>query len=217
MRVTDGEWDPLVPPSRHLPDGEMGRRIDVRWDLACGPDDRDLVVLLPEDTRFTSGELRPTISEIRSRTAKELQRAMNNAGNWVGISPHFHYERALSEFIAAYPHHLEDGLVPHPDEKVRERVFKDRTRLDVLLLYRDERPVIAECKQGQPTLTAIAQLRHYMNLLSEETDRNDARGMLVHGGARKLRIEVARVARSFPPVEIVQYRLQVDFALSRAD
>ena len=45
MRVTDGEWDPLVPPSRHLPDGEMGRRIDVRWDLACGPDDRDLVVL----------------------------------------------------------------------------------------------------------------------------------------------------------------------------
>lgn len=27
---------------------------------------------------------------------------------------------------------IEDGLLPHPNSKTRERVFRDRTRLDVL-------------------------------------------------------------------------------------
>jgi len=213
--ISDDEWQPLVPPSKDKPDGGVGRRLDVRWDLACGPDQRDLVVLLPEDARFTRGELRPTIAQIRSRTLDQLRQAMNNPANWIGLLPHFGSERALSEYIAAYPHHLEDGLVPHPDEKIRERMFTDRTRLDVLLLDREERPVIVECKQGQPSIADLDQLRRYMTLLREEAGR-EARGILVHGGARKLRDDVAKVAESNPAVEIVQYRLQVEFASSRA-
>src|SRR5258708_11696625 len=34
----------LVPASRDLPSGEMGRRLLVRWDLTVGPDSRDMVV-----------------------------------------------------------------------------------------------------------------------------------------------------------------------------
>src|SRR5215510_12685831 len=123
--VSDDDWEPLVPPSRSVSDGEMGRRIFVRWDMTTGPDDRDLVVLLPEDCRFTSGELRPTICEIHSVSLSQLKAAVDAPSNWVGLLTHFDYEAALSGYIAAYPHHLEDELLPHPDAKIREKVFDD--------------------------------------------------------------------------------------------
>ena len=211
LHVEDAEWDETVPRSKQSPVGEMGRRIYVRWDLTCGPDDRDLVVALPEGARFTNGELRPTLAQIRSQTISQLRASMSNPTNWVGLS-HFKYEEALSDYIAAYPHHLEDGLVPYPNAKVREKVFADRSRLDVLLLDRKESPVIVECKQGAPTPDNLRQLRAYMRLLRKETGRNDVRGILVHGGSRKLRRDVVRAAALAPRVEVVQYRLQVDFA-----
>ncbi len=211
LRIEDDEWDETVPRSNQSPVGEMGRRIYVRWDLTCGPDDRDLVVALPEGARFTTGELRPTLAQIRSRTLKQVRASINDPTNWVGLS-HFKYEKALSDYIAAYPHHLEDGLVRYPNAKVREKVFSDRTRLDVLLLDRKETPVIAECKQGAPIPDNLRQLRAYMKLLQKETGRKDVRGILVHGGSRKLRRDVIRAAALAPRVEIVQYRLQVDFA-----
>jgi hypothetical protein len=212
LAVSDAEWNPLVPISKDLPVGQMGRRIQVRWDLACGPTDRDLVVSLPEGSRLAVGELLPTIAEIKSQTLKQLQAAMNDPANWVGLLAHFKYERALADYIAAYPHHLEDGLVPHPDSKIREKVFSDRKRLDVLLLDREERPVIVECKQGAPIVRDLKQLRHYMRSLQKETGRKDVRGILVHGGSRNLHNAVVTAAALAPPVEIVQYRLQVEFA-----
>jgi hypothetical protein len=210
--IDDDEWQPLVPPSKEYPNGQMGRRIDVRWDLTCGPDDRDLVVALPEGARFNDAERRQTVARIHSQSLKGLRAAMNDPTNWVGLLSHFKYERALSDYIAAYPHHLEDGLVPYPNAKVREKVFADSRRLDVLLLDRKERPVIVECKQGAPTPENLGQLRGYMQSLQKETGRQDVRGILVHGGARKLRSEVIRAASIAPRVEIVQYHLQVDFA-----
>jgi hypothetical protein len=211
--IEDNEWDPLVPPSRDLPEGEMGRRIFVRWDLMTGPDDRELVVALPDGARFTQGELRPTIAEIRSVAIDNLREAMNDSANWVGLLAHFDYERALSGYIAAYPHRLEDGLLPHPNDRVRERIFNDRTRLDVLLIDRYDAPVIVECKQAQPSVADLEQLRHYMKLLQKETGEK-ARGILVHGGARKLRRDVVTAAIRVPEVELVQYKLDVDFARS---
>jgi hypothetical protein len=210
--IEDNEWDPLVPVSKEDPPGQMGRRIYVRWDLTCGPEDRDLVIALPEGARFNSGELRPTVAEIRSQTIEQLRASMNEPANWVGLLSHFRYENALAEYIAAYPHHLEDGLVPYPNARVREKVFTDRTRLDVLLLDRNEQPVIVECKQGVPTTDNLRQLRGYMKLLRKETGRPVVRGILVHGGARKLRREVLKDADIVPRIEIVQYHLQVDFA-----
>ena len=211
--IEDDQWAPLVPPSRDLPDGEMGRRIIVRWDLETGPNDRELVVTLPEQTRFTLGELRPTIAEIRSQQLSSLCCAANDPTNWVGILSHFYHERSLSDYIGAYPHRLEDGLLPHPNEKVRERVFADHGRLDVLLLDRGGIPVIVECKQYQPSVKDIHQLQHYLQRLREETGKTP-RGILVHGGSRKLRSEVRQAAEREPTVELVQYRVEVDFTLS---
>lgn len=211
--VDDTDWEPLVPKSRHMPDGEMGRRIMVRWDLTVGPDDRDQVILLPEESRFSIGELRPALSEIRSVPLEKLRDAMNEPANWIGLLSHFRYESALSGYIAAYPHHLEDGLVPHPDNKVREKVFKDGSRSDVLLLDRDLRPVVVECKQGAPRIEDLAQLRKYMKHVEKESGQV-ARGILVHGGARKLSPEVQASAIATPCVEVVQHRLQVDYAPS---
>ncbi len=211
--VGDTQWDPLVPPSKSEPDGEMGRRILVRWDMTCGPESRDQVIHLPSEMRFTSGELRPTISEVRSRSLAELREAMNDRANWVGLLASFAHERALSDFIAAYPHRLEDGLVPHPSDKLRERIFSDRTRLDVLLLDRHGQPVIVECKQNAPTVADLKQLRHYMKLLAAETTAAP-RGVLVHGGALRLHADVANAASTSPPVELVRYHLDLDFARS---
>jgi hypothetical protein len=199
LAVNDNEWDSLVPKSKDLPVGQMGRRIQVRWDLACGPTDRDIIVSLPERARLRVSELLPTIAEIKSLTLKQLRTAMNDPDNWVGLLAHFKYERALSDYIAAHPHHLEDGLVPHPDSKVREKVFSDRKRSDVLLLDRDERPVMVECKQGAPTIKDLKQLRHYMRSLRKETGRKDVRGILVHGGSGNLRHEVVEAAALAPP------------------
>ena len=78
------------------------------------------------------------------------------------------------------------------------------------------RPVIVECKQGAPTAENLRQLRGYMKLLRNETGRQDVRGILVHGGARKLQREVLKAADIAPRIEIVQYHLQVDFAGSSA-
>lgn len=212
LAVNDNEWDPLVPKSKDLPVGQMGRRIQVRWDLTCGPADRDLIVSPPKGSRLAVSELLPTIAEIKSITLEQLRAAMNDPANWVGLLAHFKHERALADYIAAHPHHLEDGLVPHPDSKVREKVFSDRKRSDVLLLDREERPVIVECKQGAPSVKDLKQLRHYMRSLKKETGRKDVRGILVHGGSRNLHHEVIVAAALAPPVEIVQHRLQVDFA-----
>lgn len=211
--IEDTQWEPLVPPGPQLADGEMGRRILLRWDLTTGPDDRDLVVQIPQESIFTNGELRPTISRIRSRTIDEVRRVMNNPQNWIGLLGRFGYERALSDYIANYPHRLEDGLLPHPNAKIRELVFKDRSRLDVLLINRNEQPVIVECKQYAPSVANIRQLRHYIQRLKEET-KQSARGILVHGGARKLSAEVINAAKEEPLVEIVCYKLDVDFSPS---
>jgi hypothetical protein len=43
LAVNDDDWDPLVPKSKDRPVGQMGRRIQVRWDLACGPSDRNQI------------------------------------------------------------------------------------------------------------------------------------------------------------------------------
>lgn len=213
-RIDDEHWDPLVPRTKRDPDGEMGRRILVRWDMTVGPESRDQVVLLPDHLRFTAGELRPTITEIRSVSLRHLLRGMNDPTNWIGLLSHFPYEQALSDFIAAYPHRLEDGLVLHPSERIRERVFKDKKRLDVLLLDRDDRPVIVECKQQSPSIGDLKQLRHYLRLLKLET-KEEPRGILVHGGATKLRSDVIKAAGIRPPIEIVRYDLDVEFTACR--
>lgn len=206
--IEDSQWNPLVPANSDWPKGEMGRRVLVRWDLKHSPDNLDLVVQLPE-----RGGRHPTLSRVHSKTVEEYEKVMADPENWVGLVGRFGYERALSDYIVLYPHRLEDGLVPHPDKKIRERVFKDRSRLDVLLVDRKGVPVIVECKQESPTIRAIQQLRHYIKCLKKET-RDRARGILVHGGARKLDAEVQREALKSPRVEIIQYRLDVDFSPS---
>jgi hypothetical protein len=208
--INDDDWDPLVPLSFDQPDGEMGRRIFVRWELTTGPSNQDLVVQLPEGNTFTNGELRPTISRINSMSITNLRNIMNDPENWVSLLGKFGYEKALSDYIANYPNHLEDGLLPHPNLKIRERVFNDRSRLDVLLIDKNNIPVIVECKQNSPSKTHIEQLRHYMKLLKKETQSN-VRGILVHGGAQKISIDIINAANKNPVVEIVSYSLEVNF------
>ena len=208
--IEDDQWDPLVPAGPQLPDGEMGRRILVRWDLTVGPDDRDLIIQVPPQYTLSSGELRPTVAHVKSRTIEEIRAVMNDPRNWIGLLGKFGYEKTLSDYIASYPHRLEDGLLPHPNKRVRELVFRDRSRLDVLLIDGSAKPVIIECKQHSPSVQDIDQLRHYIERLREET-KQEARGILVHGGTRKLSAEVISAAKKHPKVEVVCYRLEVDF------
>src|SRR5438093_3420709 len=86
--IEDDDWDPLVPPSKDKDnsDGQIGRRIFVRWELETGPDDRKLVVALPDGARLTQGQLRPTVAELPIRKLNSLRRAMNDPSNWVGLS-----------------------------------------------------------------------------------------------------------------------------------
>ena len=212
-RIADNEWNPLIPRGPQIPHGDKGRRILVRWELITGPDDPDMVIKIPPEFTFTNGELRPTISKINSRTIAQVRKIMNDPRNWVGLLGKFGYEKALSDYIATYPNHLEDGLLPHPNAKIREMVFKDKSRLDVLLLDRRGIPVIVECKQHAASIKHINQLRHYILRLEEQTGQK-ARGILVHSGAQKLATDIIQAAKKQPKIEIVCYRLRVEFARS---
>ncbi len=213
LATGDNDWNPLVPPSKSLPQGELGRRIDVRWDLAAAPFDRDQVVVLPTNVGFSQGEIRPTLAVVNSLSLSKVRSILSDKQNWVHLLPSFRDEKALSDYIAAYPHHLEQGLVPHPSKKIRERIFKDRSRLDVLLMDSSQRPVIVECKQHAPTLADLSQLRRYMMLLEDETELS-ARGILVHGGSRKIDSKVSSAATKAPAIELVHYGLHVTFSAS---
>jgi RecB family endonuclease NucS len=137
---------------------------------------------------------------------------MQDEANHESLLAHFDYEKALSGYIATYPYHLEDGLTVHPDLKIRENTYPDRTRSDVILLDRQERTVVVECKQGPPTVQAIQQLRRYLAHLKKHKGII-ARGILVHGGSRKLHDDVQIAAAKIPRIEVVQHRLGVDFSL----
>ena len=210
--VEDDQWNPLVPRSKKRPHGEIGRRIFVRWDLSVGPMNPDLVIKLPERIRFTGGDIRRTISKIKSRSIEEIMTAANDSSNWIGLFGEFGYEQALSDYIANYPHHLEENLTAFPDSKIRERVFRDRSRADVLLMDKGNVPVIVECKQNPPTEDDIEQLKKYMRHLYKEMGQKP-RGILVHGGSPKLYKGVLGKTRG-SNIDIINYKLDIEFRKS---
>lgn len=216
LRVGDDEWNPTVPPGPDEPHGEQGRQMEVRWELMKGPLGPDMVVRLPKEARLHGASLRLTMGELEGEAFRRIERAMDDEANWESILPQFDYERSLSDFIVTSPHRLEDGLVPYPSAKAREMVFRDRSRLDVLLLDHDQNPVVVECKQGTPRVEDIRQLRGYMRNAQKLRSARGARirGILVHGGARKLPPAVRRESMRKPQVELVQHSVNVSFARS---
>ena len=206
--VGDHQWSPFVPPGPGLTQGELGRRVLVRWDLTAGPDSQDHVVSLPSG--FWAWTDRRAISRELSVTVDDLKREMVNPANWSSLLGWFRYERALADYIACYPNRLEDGLLPHPNTNIREHVFADHSRADVLLLDRDDVPVVVECKQQGPSVGDVEQLRGYMLSFKAEIG-SMPRGVLVHGGASRVREDVVAAARREPSVEIVNYVLDVAF------
>ena len=210
--VEDDQWQPLVPKSKGNPHGGIGRRIFVRWDLSVGPINPDLVIKLPEEMRFKGFEALGAICKIKSNTIDDIKAALNDSSNWVGLFGKFGYERALSDYIANYPHHLEENLTAFPDSKIREKYFEDKTRADVLLMDKNYMPVIVECKQNSPTEEDIEQLKKYMSHLSDEIGQKP-RGILVHGGSPKVYKGVLRKALNFN-IEIINYKLDIEFRKS---
>lgn len=217
VKIRDDEWNPSVPPQEG-DEGEMGRRLEVRWDMSTGPLAPQFAVHLPPEAHPNMRVWRPTIAELSKNAFDLIQKAVADEENWTSIVPGFAKERSMSEFISVAPHVLEDGLRPYPSAAARELVFPDKSRLDVLLLDRHNTIVIVECKQGYPTHGDITQLRGYMcNAAQLRTGLQvgrDIRGILVHGGARKLTDEIRNESIRPPRVELVTFSISVGFAPS---
>jgi len=211
--IGENKWNPLIPPSKDHPNGQQGSRIAVRWDLNIGPVDVGTAVELPKGNQLPSNVARPTICPLDSKLYESVVEAMKDERNWVGLQGRFKYERSLSDFIANFPHRLEDDLLPYPDVKVREKVFSDHSRSDVLLIDGKDNPVVVECKQNTPTLDDLQQLRGYMAKFEGLTEL-ETRGILVHGGAATLRDEVHQKVQTIPRLKVIRYSLHVDFAPS---
>ena len=216
-QIEDGDWNPSVP-IQEGDSGEMGRRVQVQWDLTTGRLTPDFVVELPPEARPNPRIWRLTLSQVPDAAFKAMEKAFHDERNWVSLVPGFASERALSEYISALPHLLEDGLVPYPSASARELVFPDHTRLDVLLLDRNSDVVIVECKQGAPSLQNLEQLRGYMRnaekLRTGLKIGKNIRGILIHGGARKLSAEVRKESKKSPRIELVQFSVSVGFTPS---
>lgn len=218
VKIDDSDWNPTVPIDKEHPEGEMGRRIEVRWDLQVGPISPSAVARLPVSARFKGRALRSTIVRLRDETAQAIAAALSDEANWTSVNSRFASERAISEYINSFPHLLEDGLRPYPTVRTREFAFSDKRRSDVLLLDRRGRLVIIECKQHAPTEADVTQLRHYMLMARKEIlgarSKTAIRGVLVHGGSRKIPETVMNMSLSEPAIELVRFAVNVDFASS---
>src|SRR5207253_3099525 len=124
LKITDNEWTPTVPPQGGDV-GEMGRRIEVRWDLSTGPLTPNFAIQLPSEAQPNMGVWHTTLSEMSKPLFEHMERAAADEDHWVSIEPGFAKERAMSEFIRSSPHLLEDGLRPYPRAGARELVFAD--------------------------------------------------------------------------------------------
>jgi RecB family endonuclease NucS len=105
-----------------------------------------MLVKLPESKRLRNPQ--QTIAKLDRAVFKSIISSMKDVMNWRSLFSKFNYEHFLSDYVATYPHHVEDGLQPYPSEKVREKVFKDGSRSDVLLVDSKENAVVVECKQS---------------------------------------------------------------------
>jgi hypothetical protein len=218
VKIEDVHWNPTVPVDKKNPEGEMGRRIEVRWDLQVGPVSPSAVARLPVEARFKGRALRSTIVRLKEEAAERIVLALSDEANWTSVHSGFASERAISEYINAFPHLLEDGLRPYPSVKTREFAFSDKRRSDVLLLDRQGCMVIVECKQNSPSEADVNQIRHYMTMALKEIlgpkSKTQIRGVLVHGGSRKIPDVVMQLAMAQPHIELVRFAVSVDFASS---
>lgn len=211
-KVRDEEWNPLVKPSKGRPGGEKGRRLEVRWRADAGPQEPDLVVQFPP--RILGSATRSTISPLTPTQFRKILKLMQDPSGWVGLAKRVGHEVMLSDFIVTVPQHLEDGLTALPDQKLREKVFADGSRSDLLLQDRDEQPVVVECKRGSIEPAHVDQLVRYLKRTRKEIGKTP-RGFLVHGGARKLTDSVRRRVRAARKkgwiIEVLQYEFNVRF------
>ena len=102
VKVEDADWNPTVPIDKEHPEGEMGRRIEVRWDLQVGPVSPSAVARLPVEARFKGRALRSTIVRLRDETAMAITEALSDEANWTTVHSRFASERAISEYINSF-------------------------------------------------------------------------------------------------------------------
>jgi hypothetical protein len=214
IRIADDKWAPTVPEDDEYPLGEMGRRFEVRWDLTAGPIAPSAIAKLPEEARFKGSNLRYTISPISAVNFAKIEKALAIESNWTLTNSTFKLERSLSDYIGSFPSSLENGLRSYP--KAREYRFKDGTRIDVLLLDRDDSLVIVECKQGAPSLKNLSQVQGYVKNAKVEiigSTKRKIRAILVHGGPRNVEPKIRKAAKSLG-IELIRASVVVDFASS---
>jgi hypothetical protein len=209
--VEDHQWNPVVRPSNSMPFGENGRRILVRWDLSVGPTDPGMVVALPQGLRDNGQH---AVSETTIQHIKRFRQASENHASWEPFHGNFKFEHALSDYIAMHPHELEDGLITHSSApKVREWTVSPGNRIDVVLEDPNGATVLVECKQNGPTVACVDQLSRYMREVGRKHPLwGRTRGILVHGGSRKVSEAVAQAARRHD-VQLVHHALRVSFSL----
>lgn len=87
-QIEDGEWNPSVPP-QGVDLGEMGRRVQVRWDLTTGPLTPTYVVELPLEAHPNMRIWRPTLSQVPDAAFTVMERAVREESNWVSLIPGF--------------------------------------------------------------------------------------------------------------------------------
>jgi hypothetical protein len=211
VRIETDQWKPLIPEGKQYPDGEMGRHILVRWDPLNAPQRSDSVIELPPKAQFTKGISRATICEIPDWKYRQIEKVVCNPKHWVPYASHvFAEEESISNYLGTHPENLEDGLQRNPDQQVREKIFRDKTRADVLLIDRNGKHVIIECKQGTPTPENVEQLRGYLKHGEKEFGYYP-RGILLHGGTGTIPSDVKRQIRKKPRIEVVRYSFSVVF------
>jgi Endonuclease NucS len=226
LRVRDDEWAPTVGEgvySANPEAPELGRRIDVEWDVEAMPPPGK-VAAVPIEKRGKKPLARHTVEELSEGQFLELVQVLGNQQTWVDLgepralppalprSPEDRglslLERDLQKFLARNLNLVELGLRASPEYQLEE-LITDVGRLDLFCQDKDARFVVIELKAGTAGDDVIGQIGGYMSWVKDNVAGGDTvRGIIICGDATPRTRAAAKMIQN---LRVKRYRINFEF------
>jgi hypothetical protein len=204
VRGSDDQWSPTVGPGEYvdadsLTDTELGRRIQVRWDVEGMPPPGH-VATVPAGERLGGPLARRAVEELSLQKYQRLLSTLASENCWVDIgsvgaagdaplpvaaeaSPGDQslslLERELRRVLARNLSLIEPGLTASPDYQLEE-YQTDVGRIDLFCRDAHGKWVVVELKAGSAGDDAVGQVAGYVAWVRDNVPgAEEARGVLV--------------------------------------
>lgn len=226
VRASDEQWSPTVGPGEYADadyatDTELGRRIQVRWDVEGMPPP-GRVAAVPAGERAGGPLAFSAVKELSPQKYQQLLRTLATENCWVDIGPTADpplpiateaspsdqslslLERDLQKVLARNLSVIEPGLAAAPGSQLEE-YQTDVGRIDLLCRDALGKWVVVELKAGSAGDDAVGQIAGYMAWVRENVPgAEEVRGVLV---CRNASDRVKAAIRMVPGLMLKKYEM----------